>query len=185
MNNAAQPNDRRALELYRRACAWSAGRRLQALLAAAVVSSACSLGQEILRIDIDLLDDSSCVDLSMSSLKSVSIEVVGSDNVGVCRLAFVCTSVDDVVAVEDLEDALADKQQPLIDVPLTGPAEIYVSAYTAIGCPRTDRVLCSQESLSQAVDGVLALRAQCTSSSDPGACDYPDQRPCEPESSGL
>jgi hypothetical protein len=127
---------------------------------AALVLVSC--GESTTRLELDLSVNADC-NAAIPSVAVLSVEVYGSDEQGsVCALARRCISVNDAQSVDDLEAAMKNVRQPLIDVENSGILQIAISGHSTNDCfEPLDRVLCGLSDLRDAADGRLPILLNC------------------------
>jgi hypothetical protein len=138
-------------------------RRFAALL---LVAAACAADTEELALLLE--DDVGCTADLLRPIEILSIEVYGNDEeIGMCALSRRCLfNVDQPAALAslaDIEDALSEANQPLVDIEAAGANYLKIVGRTnASGCwSGMDHPACGEADLNDAVDGELPLTIRC------------------------
>lgn len=137
-------------------------RRLAALL---FVAAGCAGETEELAL---LLEADGCTEALLEPIAILSIEVYGNDDeLGMCALSRRCLFNVDLPApltdLADLEDALREANQPLVDIEAEGAHYLKIVGRTnESGCwSGMDHPACGEADLADADDGELPVTIRC------------------------
>ncbi len=126
-------------------------------------SSGCGDEDDTLLIELQLeTNPAACPLEALEAVSTVAVEVYGTGTDGKpCLLARRCTAIQSVVSVAEIEDALAEANQPLIDIQRSGAERIGVIGHESVGCAGMRR-MCGTGELLDVDDGQLEIPLTCT-----------------------
>lgn len=121
-------------------------------------------------VALALAGDASCTPAGLAAISSVSVEVYGDADGQLCTLARRCVTVDAPGSIADLEAALHDATQPLVDIDPEGARQIAVLGHQRLGCGEGDRDLCGFADLADVADDALEIPIRCDRTPDESRC---------------
>lgn len=134
-----------------------------------VVALVCGCASDVEALTLELRQGT-CEASALAEIRMLSVEVYGVESGDFCTLQKRCVSEvrvepDAADPLADLEDALGDQTQPLVDTRRDGAAYVGLVGRRYDDCFVVDaHPMCALADLANARDGVLQIELEC------GAC---------------
>jgi hypothetical protein len=128
------------------------------VVAGALTATACAASDASAEL---ALTQGNCQEAQLAQVSVLSVEVYGRHDGDLCVLRQRCIFNVDAMSVADIGEAMADANQPLIDVEQDGAMVLAVIGHTSSCFSYDDQAMCGFADLADAGDGILDVQLEC------------------------
>lgn len=140
--------------------------RVRRILLCCIAHALGACSEPVTRVDLQI-EVAGCDPAELAAVRMIALEAFGSDAESACVLDRRCVPVSEVGDDEDLQTALREATQPLLDLPRDGVEFFVVTGLTSIDCAsNSNRQMCGLFDVAETGASELTLSLRCDQCTD-------------------